>query len=359
MNKLYTSLSIFAAVAISNNALAQTTITTVVMPQVGYTYNMAADTNHVDVPTFTVSAGSATAQTWDYSTLFVHTYAAAISFVAPAGNPGASSFPNSTLASNQGGGTWAYFKTSASGLVVDGANAVIPTGTTSSTAIVDYVPDEILIPTPFTLNGTVHNVYGATFTVTASGFPATVHHRANRTITADAFGSLKTPAGTYANTLRIKTYEITSDSVFVTGIGNVSNQYDTTTTYNWAQNTTDARLMQIDFNKKGAVTKAQYLQSFTNAINDIKHFELATNLYPNPTSTFAYLAYENESSAKVSASIFDVTGRQVATLINNQQQAAGKQALTIDVTNLQLPTGLYMVQLTVNGATKTLKLNVQ
>ncbi|HTA63492.1 MAG TPA: T9SS type A sorting domain-containing protein [Bacteroidia bacterium] len=356
MNKLYISLSVAATLAFSNAVLAQTTITTAVLPQVGYTYNMAADTNHLDVPTFTVSAGSATAQTWDYSTLFANTYAAPLSFVTPAGNPGASSFPNSTLAADQGGGTWAYLKTGASGLLVDGANAVIPTGTTSTTAIVDYVPDEILIPTPFTLNSAVTNVYAATFTVTTSGVTATVHHRAHRTITADAFGSLKTPAGTYANTLRIKTYEITSDSIFVFG-ANYQDQYDTTTTYNWAQNTADARLMEIDFNKKGAVTKASYLQSFTNAINDIKHFELATNLYPNPASTFAILAYENESSAKVSASIFDVTGRQVATLLNNQQQAAGKQTLAIDVVNL--PQGLYMVQLTVNGATKTLKLNVR
>jgi len=117
--------------------------------------------------------------------------------------------------------------------------------------------------------------------------------------------------------------------------------------------------MEIDINKAGAVTKAQYLQSFSNAINTIKHTDLATNLYPNPASAFTTLAYENATTAKVSASIFDVTGRQVATLLNNQEQAAGKQMLTIDVTNLQLPKGLFMVQLTVNGATKTLKLNVQ
>ncbi|MFI5141437.1 MAG: T9SS type A sorting domain-containing protein, partial [Bacteroidia bacterium] len=347
-------LSVAATLALSNAALAQTTITSAVMPQVGYTYNQMADTAAADRITFTVSPGSSSAQSWDYSTLFANTYAATTSFVAPGGNPGASSFPNSTLASSQGGGTWAYFKTGASGLLVDGANAVIQ----GNTAIVDYVPDEILIPTPFTYSNTVNNVYGATFTLTVSSFPATVHHRANRTITADAFGTLKTPAGTYNNVLRVKTYEITSDSVFV-GVSNVQNQYDTTTTYNWVQNTADAMLMEIDINKSGAVTKAQYLQSFSNAINNIKHIDLATNLYPNPASAFTTLTYENATTAKVSASIFDVTGRQVATLLNNQEQAAGKQTLAIDVTNLQLPKGLYMVQLTVNAATKTLKLNIQ
>jgi hypothetical protein len=353
MNKLYISLSVAATLALSNSVLAQTTITSTVMPTVGYTYNFAADTLPADMPTFTVSAGSGTAQNWDYSTIFANTYAAPMAFVAPTGNPGASSFPNATLATNESG-NWAYFKTSANGLVIDGVDAMIQ----GSPAIIDYTPDEILIPTPFTYSNTVNNVYGATFSVTISSFPATVHHRANRTITADAFGTLKTPAGTYSNVLRIKTYEITSDSAFVFG-SNAGNQYDTTTTYNWVQNTPDALLMEIDINKVGAVTSAKYLQTFSNGINVVKHAEFTANLYPNPTSTLAYLAYENETATKVSASIFDVTGRQVATLLNNQEQAAGKQTLTVDVTNLQLPQGLYMIQLTVNGATKTLKLNVQ
>src|ERR1700757_982849 len=355
MNKLYFSLSVAATLALSNSALAQTTITTTVMPQVGYTYNKMADTLPADMPAFLpVSAGSGTAQNWDYSTLFANPYASPMTFVTPTGNPGASSFPNATLAANEGGANWAYFKTSANGLVVDGVDAVIQ----GSPAVIDYNPDEIIIPTPFTYSNTVNNLYNATFTITVSSFPATVNHHANRTITADAFGTLKTPAGTYSNVLRVKTYEITSDSAFVFG-SNVGNQYDTTTTYNWVQNTPDAMLMEIDINKAGAVTKAQYLQSFSNGINVVKHAEFTTNLYPTPASTVSYLSYENATSAKVDASIFDVTGRQVAALVNDQQQAAGIQILPIDVASLQLPKGLYMVQLTVNGATKTLKLNVQ
>lgn len=355
MNKLYISLSVAATLALSNAALAQTTITSTVMPTVGYSYNFSADTVAVDMPGFLpVSAASGTAQNWDYSTIFANTYSAPMTFVAPAGNPGASSFPNATLAADEGSGNWAYFKTGASGLVIDGVNAVIQ----GSTAQIDYTPDEMVIPTPFTLNGVVNNVYNATFTITVSNFPATVNHHANRTITADAFGTLKTPVATYTNVLRVMTYEITSDSAFVFG-SNVFNQSDTTTTYNWVQNTADALVMEIDINKAGAVTSAKYLQTFSNGINVVKHAEFGTNLYPNPASTVSYLSYENTSSSKVDASIFDVTGRHVATLLSNQQQAAGVQILPIDVASLQLPHGLYMVQLTVNGATKTLKLNVQ
>jgi len=355
MNKLYVSLSIVAAFAISNKGLAQTTITSTVMPQVGYTYDFSADTLPADMPAFLpISAGSGTAQTWDYSQTFANTYAAPMSFVTPTGNPGASSFPNATLASDQGGGNWAYFKTGSSGLVIDGVNANIQ----GTAAQLDFTPDEIVIPTPFTLNGIVNNTYSATTNVTVSGFPATVNHRANRTITADAFGTLITPVATYSNVLRIKTYEITSDTAFVFGTA-AYEAYDTTTTYNWVQNTTDALVMEIDINHSGAVTSAKYLQNFSNGINVVKHAEFATNLYPNPASSISYLSYENTTASKVDVSIFDVTGRLITKLVSNQQQTAGIQIMPIDITSMQLPHGLYMVQLTINGATKTLKLNVQ
>ena len=360
MKKNYISLSLMAIVALNSNIFAQApTITVASMPQVGFIYEMMSDTTPADLPTFTVSAGSSTAQTWNYASFFANTYVNPTSFVAPAGNPGASSFPSANLAANQNG-SWAYFISGATGLFIDGVDAVI---TSTTTAVLDFNPNETLIPVPYTYSNTTNNIYAATANVTVSGFPATISHRANRTITADAFGSLTTPTATYSNTLRLKTYEITSDSAFVLG-NNVAayNQYDTTITYTWLQNTQDAQLMVINLAQNGtlSVTKAQYLQSLQFAgINTVKKTETLANLYPNPTSGVTYLSYENQSFSNVSAAIFDVTGRQVATLLNNQQQTSGKQTLTIDVNNLQLPQGLYMVQLTLNGAMKTLKLNVQ
>ena len=355
MKKFYISLSLVTSMFIANKGIAQITLTSAYLPQVGYTYNMVVDTTTAEMPTFTVSAGSASAQVWDYSAGFSSVYSAATSFVAPGSNPGASSFPNSNLASDQGGGNWGYLISGTTGLFVDGAYV----SAQGVTAALDFNPNAPQLPTPFAYGNTTTVTYTAIGNTTYGGIlPVVINHHAVRTVTADAFGSLTTPTGTYSNTLRVMTYEVSHDSISVTG-NNPINRYDTTTNYSWYQNSLDALVMSIDQNTAGAATKAQYLQTFSNAINTIKHSELATNLYPNPASTLSFLSYENVTSSKVSANIFDLTGKQVAAILNNQQQAAGKQTLTIDVNNLQLAQGLYMVQLTVNGTTKTLKLNVQ
>lgn len=357
MKKIYVSLSLIAIIALSNVTMAQApTITSAALPQVGYIYNMMSDTASADMPLFTVTAGSSSAQTWNYTSDFGNSYPDTTFFVTPAGNPGAPSFPGANFASNQNG-SWAYFISGSTGLFIDGVDVVV-TGTT--TAILDFNPNETLIPTPFTYSNTTSNTYTASAVVTLSGTTATVKHRANRTITADAFGSLTTPAGTYSNTLRLNTYETTSDSVFVFGTNLATyNRYDTTTTYTWLQNTQAAQLMQLSYDK-GKLTKAQYLQELQFAgINTTKHTESLVNLYPNPTSGVAYLSYENESSSVVSAKVLDIAGREIASVINDQQQCAGKHTLVIDVNNLQLSQGLYIVQLVVNSAVKTIKLTVQ
>jgi hypothetical protein len=216
--------------------------------------------------------------------------------------------------------------------------------------------------TPFTYSNSVTSVSKASTVVTYSSIPVTIVAHENQTITADAFGTITTPAGTYTNTLRYKIKSITSDSA--TAIISPTPLYssiDSTIQYSWYENSTNSLVMSITMSAKNdSVRTAQYLQNVTFAgISTVKQTLLTTNLYPNPTSGISYLSYENQTSANVSAAIFDVTGRHVATLINNQQQAAGKQTVSIDVNNLQLSQGLYMVQLTVNGAMKTLKLNVQ
>ncbi len=357
MKKIYISLSVI--VVLNNNVFAQApTITTAAIPQVGFIYNMMSDTSVAELPMFTVSAGSSSAQTWNYSSLFVTTYTNPTSFVAPTGNPGASSFPSATLASNQGGNNWAYFNTGANGMTLIGVDI----SQSGITAALTFTPAVQEFPTPFTYSNSVSSISTASTTTTYSSIPVKIVAHQSQTITADAFGAITTPTGTYSNTLRYRIKSITSDSVTSPlSPTPLYSSMDSTIQYSWYENTTNALVMSITMSASNdSVRKAQYLQNLSFAgISPVKQTLLSTNLYPNPTSGITYLSYENQSYSNVSASIFDITGRQVATLLNNQQQAAGKQTLAIDVNNLQLPQGLYMVQLTVNGIMKTIKLNVQ
>lgn len=353
MKKIYKLVSVLVLLALGKNAMAQaTTITATALPQVGYVYNMLSDTAHGDRATFTVSAGSSSAQTWNYTPLWTasdSTYAEPTSFVLPSSGSGSSNFPSSNLATLDNTGTWAYFITGSSGLLVDGVYTTIQ-GTPTA---IDFTPNPTQIPVPYTYGSTpVVNNYTATFAV--SGI--TVHHRAMRTITADAFGSITTPSGTYSNTLRLKTHELTSDSAFF-GTTFVQAQYDTTTNYNWVQNNQAALVMSMDLDHTGKVTKVSYLQSFSNGVATINQPKASFNLFPNPASDMMYLTYENKTAGMVSLQLIDLTGKQVAVLLN-EQQGVGTQQVAVNVSALHLAKGMYFLQLNSNNNLQTKKLTI-
>ncbi len=356
MKKLYSFLTL--ALTFTAGALvAQPTLTSAVIPQVGYTYNMIADTDAVDLPTFTVSAGSGTAQTWNYTAEFNNVYGEATAFVSPSGGAGSSNFPNATVAVQQPNGTdWLYFLSTGNGFYIDGAY-ITQQGTQVA---VNLSPPSLFIPINATLGFTNNAMSMATFTAVVQGNTFQVRHSADRTVTADAYGSLTTPTATYPSTLRLKTFEAVIDSIFVDVLGTwnyFTSQTDSTTTYAWVQNSNDALVMQLDLDKANNPTKASYLQSFSFGINQIDQNGKASNLFPNPSNDISYLTYTNETSGNVSLQMFDMNGRLVGNLLN-EDQAIGKQKVRINVESLHLPKGLYFLQLKNSTGTQNIKFSV-
>lgn len=354
MKKLYSFLALTTLLA--SGLSAQTTITATALPQVGYVYNMASDTTPADLPTFTVTAGSSSAQNWNYSSQFANVYGESTSFVAPSSGQGYTNFSSSNLASDQGGGNWGYFITNGSGLFIDGAYGNIQ----GTYVAIDFSPNEVVIPVPCTYNTSNNGISVASFTTTYNSQTVLVKHTADRRLIADAFGSLTTPTATYPNTIRLKTWEGTSDSIFFNILGSwnfVTRQTDTTTTYTWLQNTQDAQLMQISEDKTGAVTKAQYLMSFSNGVATINQQQAAFNLFPNPASNMTYLTYHNNQSGNVSLEMFDMNGRLIGNLLD-ENQSIGNHSVMINVESMHLPKGLYFLRLLNGDGLQTIKLSV-
>jgi hypothetical protein len=353
MKKLYFAIACLLALAASQPSLAQTstTITSTALPQIGYTYNMVADTMPAEVATFMVSAGSSSYQTWTYTTGFTTTFSNPTAFTPPSSGTNSSSFPTANVAADQQG-TWAYFLINSTGMNMVGAQTTV----SGSAATVNFTPAEILIPTPYTYTSSpIQNNYTSTFTIVVSSITATVHHRARRTITPDAFGSLTTPAGTYANTLRVKSYEITSDSVYVFGSFNQA-QYDTTTTYDWLQNSADLQLLEIAMDK-GKMKKVKYMQSLSTGIDTPSQLTSATTLSPNPASDVVYVQYENKSATPVKIELFDITGKYISTLLQ-VDELEGKHVVPVNLYALPVPKGLYFIRLSHEGTSETLKLTI-
>lgn len=76
--------------------------------------------------------------------------------------------------------------------------------------------------------------------------------------------------------------------------------------------------------------------------------------FPNPFNSTTTLRFGLDRETNVSLTVFDVTGRQVATLVNNQRLSAGEHNLRFEANGLA--SGLYFVNLKDNTRSQTQRL---
>jgi hypothetical protein len=112
------------------------------------------------------------------------------------------------------------------------------------------------------------------------------------------------------------------------------------------------RLKQIDYNGN---YKYYQLSGLVN-VGVPNKFEISQN-YPNPFNPSTKIAYDIPFDSKVAIKIFDVTGREVASLVN-QVQVAGYYTVSFNASNLS--SGVYFYQINADGGNqnfvKTLKM---
>jgi hypothetical protein len=80
------------------------------------------------------------------------------------------------------------------------------------------------------------------------------------------------------------------------------------------------------------------------------------DLYPNPASTFANLEMNVAKKGNVSVKIYNVTG-QIVAKVANQEYAAGKYNLKVNLENLQ--SGMYVINMTTADGSITKKIMVK
>ncbi|HBQ58322.1 MAG TPA: hypothetical protein DD671_01490, partial [Balneolaceae bacterium] len=84
------------------------------------------------------------------------------------------------------------------------------------------------------------------------------------------------------------------------------------------------------------------------------NFSLDQN-YPNPFNPSTVISYQLAENSTVTLEVYDMLGREVATLVNNERMTAGSHNVTFDAGNLS--SGLYMYRLsTANGQQITKKM---
>jgi hypothetical protein len=160
--------------------------------------------------------------------------------------------------------------------------------------------------------------------------------------------TVSVPAGSFNNCLEISTthFDTTKTAVFreyhyyAAGVGLIKN----VRTIPDSQIHTDELIAY----KASAVTNVS-----GNAVNQTpQSFSLSQN-YPNPFNPSTQISYQVPSNSSVSLKVFDVLGREVATLVN-EVKPAGTYTATFNANSF--PSGVYFYQLNAGSFSETKKL---
>jgi hypothetical protein len=82
--------------------------------------------------------------------------------------------------------------------------------------------------------------------------------------------------------------------------------------------------------------------------------DVMLELFPNPSNQFANLHYLLTEDSKVSISLFDVSGKKIKTILNNELQLSGDRLIQID--NSGLSKGIYFLKVLINNKISNTKM---
>ena len=87
----------------------------------------------------------------------------------------------------------------------------------------------------------------------------------------------------------------------------------------------------------------------------IEEYSNEVKVYPNPSPNINYVSFKLHESSTIKLEIFDQNGKLITTLINNVKMEYGKHITSVNADKLNLSSGSYYYQLSINGKAETLK----
>ncbi|MDQ3045930.1 MAG: T9SS type A sorting domain-containing protein [Bacteroidota bacterium] len=328
MNKKLLSFIITGFVA-SAAAIAQPTLTASgCNPTVGETFTLT------NCPGTYSPGTSGASQTWNLSSMS-GTSAGATNVITASSGPNASSFPLATVGNNNTTeGSCIYYQTSSSAL----KNYGIVAGTT----VIPYSNPEDMLHFPFAYTNTYTDPWAGSFV--SSGY--TFFRSGSTAVTADGYGTLTTPNGTYTNVMRIHFVQTYQDSADVGGFPYVIDYVNDE--YLWYRDgmphSALAGVYSLVATPGGTSPGGFYISS---AVGIEENSALTSmEVYPNPATEQLNVDLTLTESKNVEVRIFNSLGQQVQ-VINGENGAQGLNSLKVQVT--ELPEGIYFAQISLDG----------
>lgn len=310
-----------------NDGNAQITIDNSYKPAYGDTYkSVSADTNGI----FEGNAGAN--QSWNFTSLVLSTTPVTVTTSDPSTGLGNSHFPGATTL-NVIDGAYIYSK--------EENNSYYAMGMYTEDALRKYTDMQKVMQYPFAYNNSFTDTYRSVMTID----DMEMRSHGTVTVTADAWGTIALPSGTYNNALRLKSVlnntdtMVTSSGSFVFG--------STTTTYSWYVSGVKVPVFSITYivSDFANIKSVEYVtESSTSIINPIgiaEDYKLEQN-YPNPFNPSTTITFSIRKSDFTSLKVYDILGKEVATLVNGNL-SAGTYSADFDAS--QLTSGVYFYKL--------------
>ena len=342
-------LAVIVAASIINllpiaHCFAQPTLTSANSPQIGdKSVALLADT-------VGVTAGpSGAGIMWDFSTLSATGDTAISEVVIPDSTPYSADFPGASQAIKLANGIrYGYYFSNALEYTLLGE--VIPNIITITTV---YDDPQKLYVNPFTYNSTFSDDFSAE-SVGGAGF----YRTGTITVTADAYGTIQLPTGTFSNVLRLKVIKNFIDSLNIGGIVHIYQAEG----YLWFP--TDSRWPILSINKMTGpgptgpttVRSVSYSASVTSGVNRNNLLsQLAFNVYPNPAKDQTTITYNLNKQAKVKLTLYNKLGQKLKVISDNNQMP-GIYEIPLNLGNFNK--GVYLIQLMIDGIVRNHKIEI-
>jgi hypothetical protein len=254
--------------------------------------------------------------------------------VTPASSPYAASFPQSTVAFNSGG-SWTFNRGTSSAW--QNCGIVNSAGT-----VLSYSDFEDMLHFPFTYT----NTYTDTWAVTYVQNSYTYYRWGTTTVTADGYGTLTTPDGTFSNVTRVHFYEDYKDSVVIASTPYVFSYINDE--YMWYLNgnhSTIAAVYTLTPDFAAPFTGGFYMSGVVSGVNDLSALT-SLSVAPNPANEQANFTVNLSEGKEVSIALFNSIGEEVGVAFTTAGMT-GENKITMPVA--ELPAGIYFATVSLDG----------
>ena len=319
--------NLFSAVS----AFAQPVLTAAgINPTVGIS-NTSNAANYVS------PGGSGVSQTWNLSAM-TSTGSSVTTFIAPSSTTYASSFPSANVAINLGSGSYSYYKTSSTAWQNEG----VASG--SGPVIMSYSNPEDFLRYPFTFNSGYTDTWATTF---VSG-TTTFYRTGSTVVTADSYGTLITPSGTFSNVLRVHFYEDYQDSANISGNPFIIPYQNDE--YMWYLNGNHNPIATVwSLTANASTSQGGSYMINVSGINEPSSL-VSFNIFPNPASENLTIDISLKEKQKVDIKLFDEAGSEAGCPVSAEAMQ-GKSTYAIAVQDL--PAGIYFAEVILNGTSSS------